>query len=98
MREGANAYLGSQFRKIGPLIIIITVALFFTKYSSSRPQDTPFAYGRAFAFLVGSLFSWTVGFVGMRLATTGNLRVATAAKRSYGEAMQLGGDMADRSA
>ena len=41
-------------------------------------------------FLLGSLFSWTVGFVGMRLATTGNLRVAAAAKRSYGEAMQLG--------
>jgi len=26
----------------------------------------------------------------MRLATIGNLKVATAAKRSYGEAMQLG--------
>ena len=50
----------------------------------------PYAWGRAGAFLVGSLFSWTVGFVGMRLATSGNLRVAAAAKRSYGEAMQLG--------
>ena len=90
VREGANAYLGAQFWKIGPLIIIITIALFFTKYSASRPTDTPFAIGRACAFLVGSLFSWTVGFVGMRLATTGNLRVAAAAKRSYGEAMQLG--------
>ncbi len=90
VREGANAYLGAQFRRIGPLIILITIGLFFTKYSSLRPQDTPFAYGRAGAFLLGSLFSWTVGFVGMRLATTGNLRVAAAAKRSYGEAMQLG--------
>jgi K(+)-stimulated pyrophosphate-energized sodium pump len=90
VREGANAYLGAQFRRIGPLIIVITIALFFTKYSSSRPQDTVFAWGRSGAFLVGSLFSWTVGFVGMRLATTGNLRVAAAAKRSYGEAMQLG--------
>ncbi len=90
VREGANAYLGAQFRKIVPLIILITVALFFTKYSSARPQDTPFAIGRAFAFFLGSLFSSLVGFVGMRLATTGNLRVAAAAKRSYGEAMQLG--------
>ena len=48
------------------------------------------AFGRAGAFLIGSLFSWTVGFVGMRLATTGNLRVAAAARSSYGEAMQLG--------
>ena len=85
VREGANAYLGAQFRKIGPLIVIITVALWFTKY-----QDPVFAWGRAGAFLVGALFSWCVGFVGMRLATAGNLRVATAARSSYGEAMQLG--------
>ena len=85
VREGANAYLGAQFRKIGPLIIVITVALYFTKY-----QDPVFAWGRAGAFLVGALFSWCVGFVGMRLATAGNLRVATAARNSYGEAMQLG--------
>ena len=32
VREGANAYLYAQFRKIGPLIIVITVALFLTKY------------------------------------------------------------------
>ena len=62
--------------------------MFFTKYSASRPEDTPFAIGRAAGQFLGSLFSWTVGFVGMRLATTGNLRVAAAAKRSYGEAMQ----------
>ncbi len=86
VREGANAYLGAQFRKIGPLILIITLILFFTTQSS----ETAFKFGRAGAFLVGSLFSWAVGFCGMRLATTGNLRVAAAARRSYGEAMQLG--------
>ncbi len=86
VREGANAYMGAQFRKIGPLIIIITLILFFTTQSN----EIAFRFGRAGAFLVGSLFSWAVGFVGMRLATTGNLRVAAAATRSYGEAMQLG--------
>ena len=85
VREGANAYLAAQFRKIGPLIIIIAVALYFTKYNESV-----FAWGRAGAFLIGAVFSWLVGFVGMRLATTGNLRVAAAARHSYGEAMQLG--------
>ncbi|MFI5379123.1 MAG: sodium/proton-translocating pyrophosphatase [Tepidisphaerales bacterium] len=85
VREGANAYLGAQFRKIGPLIGIITFALWFTKY-----QTPAFAYGRSLAFLVGACFSWMVGFVGMRLATAGNLRVAAAARNSYGEAMQLG--------
>lgn len=86
VREGADAYLAAQFRKIGPLIIIITLVLYFTTQS----ELAAFKFGRAGAFLVGSLFSWAVGFVGMRLATTGNLRVAAAATHSYGEAMQLG--------
>ena len=86
VREGANSYLAAQFRRIGPLIGLITVLLAIT-YTGS---ESAFRFGRAGAFLVGALFSWTVGFVGMRLATTGNLRVADAATRSYGEAMQLG--------
>ena len=85
VREGANAYLAAQFRKIGPLIILIAILLYFTKMG-----EPVFAYGRAGAFLIGAVFSWLVGFVGMRLATTGNLRVAAAARHSYGEAMQLG--------
>ncbi|MCX6136809.1 MAG: sodium-translocating pyrophosphatase [Ignavibacteriales bacterium] len=86
VREGSNAYLGAQFKKVGPLIVIITLILFLT-YSGSVDA---FRWGRAASFLVGALFSWTVGFVGMRLATNGNLRVAAAATRSYGEAMQIG--------
>jgi K(+)-stimulated pyrophosphate-energized sodium pump len=86
IREGANAYLGAQFRRIGPLIAILAVLLLVT-YTGSIDA---FRWGRAGAFLVGALFSWTVGFVGMRLATTGNLRVAAAAMHSYGKAMQLG--------
>src|SRR5689334_19639292 len=62
VREGANAYLAAQFRKIGLLIVAITALLYFT-YTGSEPA---FGAGRAAAFLAGSLFSWTVGFVGMR--------------------------------
>ena len=86
VREGANAYLSAQFKRIGPLIIIITLILFVT-YTGAVEA---FRWGRAIAFLFGALFSWTVGFVGMRLATIGNLRVAAAAMHGYGRAMQLG--------
>jgi K(+)-stimulated pyrophosphate-energized sodium pump len=86
VREGADAYLAAQFRKISVLIIIITLGLYFTYTGKVHA----FGVGRALAFLVGSLFSFCVGFVGMRLATIGNLRVAAAARKSYGEAMQLG--------
>src|SRR6185369_9909472 len=87
-REGADAYLFRQFRVVGVLIVLITVALYFAAKSANA--EPVIAWGRAAAFLVGSLFSATVGFVGMRLATVGNLRVAAAAEHSFGRALQLG--------
>jgi K(+)-stimulated pyrophosphate-energized sodium pump len=86
VREGSNAYLGAQFGKIAPLMVILAFLLWFT---ASSP-DPWFHWGRSLCFLIGASFSWLVGFVGMRLATQGNLRVAAAARTSYGNAMQLG--------
>ena len=48
------------------------------------------ATSRGLAFLIGSVFSATVGFFVMRLATTGNLRVAAAARLGFAPAMKLG--------
>jgi K(+)-stimulated pyrophosphate-energized sodium pump len=39
---------------------------------------------------MGAIFSATVGFIGMRLATSGNLRVAAAAPVGFGKALMLG--------
>ena len=58
VREGANAYLEAQFRKIVPLILVITVLLYATKYA-----EWEFAVGRSGAFLVGSIFSCAGRFV-----------------------------------
>jgi K(+)-stimulated pyrophosphate-energized sodium pump len=88
IREGANAYLYRQFRVVGLLIVVITVLLYLGAKQSDAPEEI--AMGRAVAFLIGSIFSATVGFVGMRLATIGNLRVAAAAQTSFGGALQLG--------
>ena len=85
VREGANAYLAAQFRKIVPLIIVITALLYATKY-----QEPAFAWGRSRRVPCRIDLYALVGLCGMTLATTGNLRVAAAARHSYGEAMQLG--------
>src|SRR5262249_30966559 len=96
IREGANAYLYRQFKVVAVLIVIITGVLYFAAMASATPEMVQngdamkIAFGRAIAFLVGSIFSATVGFVGMRLATIGNLRVAAAAQTSFGRALQLG--------
>ena len=91
VRSGADAYLKRQLTSIVVLIGFLVIGLFLTKAASSDLGiHDPFAWGRAGAFLVGALFSATVGFVGMRMATTGNLRVAQAAKTGFGRALMLG--------
>jgi K(+)-stimulated pyrophosphate-energized sodium pump len=85
IRQGANAYLGRQFRAIIVLVFVLTGLVYFTAEATGAV-----AIGRAGAFFIGASFSWLVGFVGMRLAVRGNLRVAAAARTSYGGALQLG--------
>ena len=89
VREGANAYLKRQLTTVAVLIVALVGILYVAKGLQSG-FDSPFALGRAGAFLVGAVFSATVGVVGMRLATTGNLRVAAAAPVGFGKALMLG--------
>ena len=85
VREGAWAYLMRQAVALLPLVFLVTAILYFTAETSGAVQ-----VGRAAAFFLGAVFSWLVGFVGMNLAVRGNLRVAAAARTSYGNALQIG--------
>jgi K(+)-stimulated pyrophosphate-energized sodium pump len=86
VREGAMAYMKAQTGKIAIFVVVIFIVLLVTY----QGNENAFRYGRAFAFLIGAIFSWTTGFVGMYFATDGNLRVAAAARTSYGDALQVG--------
>jgi K(+)-stimulated pyrophosphate-energized sodium pump len=44
---------------------------------------------RALAFVMGAGFSVTVGQIGMRMAVEGNVRVASASRRSFGDALRI---------
>jgi K(+)-stimulated pyrophosphate-energized sodium pump len=89
VREGALAYLKRQFTTVAIMIVILTFVLIFTANAHTE-AGWNIPIGRGVAFLMGSLFSATVGFVGMYLATDGNLRVAAAAKVNFGKALQIG--------
>ena len=45
--------------------------------------------GRALAFVLGAVFSLAVGQIGMRMAVQGNVRVASASRRSFGDALRI---------
>ena len=46
-------------------------------------------FARALAFVMGAGFSLTVGQIGMRMAIEGNVRVAAASKKSFGDALRI---------
>jgi K(+)-stimulated pyrophosphate-energized sodium pump len=45
--------------------------------------------GRAVAFVLGAGFSLAVGQIGMRMAVQGNVRVASAARHSFGDSLRI---------
>src|SRR5262249_19505341 len=96
VREGSNAYLRRQFTTVGILLVFLTILLILAKWpfeptpGENVDEVKALAIGRGVAFFVGAVFSALVGFFGMRLATTGNLRVAAAARRGFLEATKLG--------
>jgi K(+)-stimulated pyrophosphate-energized sodium pump len=101
IKTGANAYLSQQFRTISILIVILTFVLAASvfiipptteaveRFGSKEAATLWVAIGRAVAFLMGSLFSYAVGFVGMNVAVEGNVRVAAAARKGYNPALQI---------
>jgi K(+)-stimulated pyrophosphate-energized sodium pump len=99
IRDGANAYLSRQFRTIIILIVVLTFVLAASVLIIPPSAEATevfgtgavawVAIGRAIAFLMGSLFSYTVGFVGMNVAVEGNVRVAAASRKGYNPAMQV---------
>src|SRR3990172_3693785 len=103
IRVGADSYPRRQLRSILPWIAVLTVAMFFSVYiipptpeaihlfSSLELSQVSTALGftRALAFIMGATFSLTVGQLGMRMAVQGNVRVASASRRSFGDSLLI---------
>jgi len=103
IKTGADAYLSSQAKRIVPLIAVLTIALFLSvfvvppspeamhRFEGMEEDTIKIIVGgaRALAFVMGALFSMTVGQLGMRMAVQGNVRVASASRRSFGESLKI---------
>ncbi len=85
IQDGANAYLGRQFRTITWFVVVLGVALFISGWH----QGWDIAVGRGLAFLAGCFASGLTGYMGMWLAVRGNVRTADAARRSLVEALTI---------
>jgi len=103
IRVGADSYLSQQFKTILPLIGVLTVVMFLSVYvvppsMEAREEFKAFgdqgitliiAIGRTIAFIMGASFSLIVGQWGMRMAVQANVRVASASRRGFNEALSI---------
>ncbi len=79
VEEGAVAYLSRQFRTLSVFVVLVFGLLLLL------PADTATVrWGRSIFFIVGAVFSALIGYLGMRLATKANVRVASAARGADG--------------
>ncbi len=86
IQEGAWAYLKRQFKTIAIILVPLAVVVFVTSVKVVKPSGgvalSQAASGafRTLAFIMGCLMSGLTGYIGMTLATRGNVRTAAAAK------------------
>jgi K(+)-stimulated pyrophosphate-energized sodium pump len=96
IQVGAWAYLKRQFRTIGIILVPVSVVVFLTSVTITKTngdQAMSFVSSgifRTVAFLLGGIASGLTGYIGMTLATRGNVRTAAAARRgSLPHALQI---------
>ena len=89
IQEGAAAYLKRQFRTIIVVLIPLAFVVFITSQEVLKPdgETVALSFGmsglsRTLAFIAGAFMSGLTGYIGMTLATRGNVRTAAAAKRN----------------
>ncbi len=86
IQEGAWAYLKRQFKTIAVILVPLAIVVFVTSVAIEKPDGTSaMSFGaagaaRTIAFILGCVASGLTGYIGMTLATRGNVRTAAAAK------------------
>jgi K(+)-stimulated pyrophosphate-energized sodium pump len=88
--DGAMAFLIREYKVISLFIAFMAVLIFLLLDN----PNTEFTEGfhTSIAFVVGATISCLCGFIGMKIATMGNVRTAQAAKTSLGKAFRVAFD------
>ncbi|TGK36522.1 sodium-translocating pyrophosphatase [Leptospira andrefontaineae] len=89
--EGAMAFLIREYKTISLFIAFMAVLIFFLLDNPETPDFNDGLF-TAIAFVSGALISCLSGFIGMKIATIGNVRTAQAAKTSMTKAFRVAFD------
>ncbi len=88
--EGAMAFLTREYKVIS--IFVAFMALLIVLLLDNKETDFHEGIFTAISFVVGAAISSASGFIGMKIATIGNVRTAQAAKESISRAFTIAFD------
>src|SRR5450631_13431 len=87
IREGAEAFMSRQYTTIAALAVVLAIALFVGyKFSDFT---APLAGKVVISFLIGAVCSGFAGYTGMFVSIRTNIRAASAARASLGQALKI---------
>ncbi|MBI5698312.1 MAG: sodium-translocating pyrophosphatase, partial [Thaumarchaeota archaeon] len=78
IQEGANAFLMRQYKTLGPIVLVLLIAIYAT-----------IGWQTALAFFIGVACSVLAGYIGMQVSVRANVRVAESAKTGLKNALSL---------
>jgi K(+)-stimulated pyrophosphate-energized sodium pump len=84
IRSGAMAFLGREYRVLVVFVLLIAAIIAGVGFTTDAMQPAT-----ALSFLFGAAASVLAGFVGMRVATSANVRTAQAARSGLTEALAI---------
>ncbi len=85
IREGAMAFLKSEYKVLIVFVAIVTILLF----AASFVPGSNMHWGLSIAFIMGAIFSAVTGNIGMRVATMANSRTAEGSKNSLSKGLSV---------
>ena len=85
IREGAMAFLNSEYKVLIGFVVIVAGLLF----AASFVEGSNIEIGLPVAFIIGAIFSAVAGNIGMRMATMANARTAEGTKNSISKGLSI---------
>ncbi|HEY7779879.1 MAG TPA: sodium/proton-translocating pyrophosphatase, partial [Ktedonobacterales bacterium] len=93
--KGAQAFLAEQYRTISILAVVVAIVLGAVLAWLTAPAGADagarveIAVRTIISFGIGALCSGVAGYIGMQVAVRSNIRTASAARRSLGDALMV---------
>jgi len=88
--DGAMAFLKAEWKVLSYFVVFVAIILAYSgTISEVNGKEIHSSWIISIAFIIGSVFSATAGYIGMKVATKANVRTTQAARTSLKQALKV---------